>query len=60
MKAGDVVFVKVNGGMRTEAQVIEIHGDIVRLAGKEEIESARAAGKPPLGVGFNVHKIEIA
>lgn len=59
MKAGDMVFVRVNGGQLTEAQIIEIHGDIVRVSGRGEMQLAASSGRVPLGVGFPIHSIII-
>lgn len=57
MKAGEMVLVPINGGQWSEAEVIEIHGDIVRVAGPQEMLFVRQAGRPPLGIGFPVHLI---
>ncbi|MFT4112185.1 hypothetical protein [Silvibacterium sp.] len=59
MKAGDIVLVPVNGGILTEAQIIEMHGDIVRVSGFEELAVVRAKGRSPLGVGFPVRLIKV-
>ena len=54
MKVGEIVLVPVNGGQWTEGEVIEIHGDIVRIAGPSEMRTVREQGRSPLGVGFPV------
>jgi hypothetical protein len=60
MKAGEIVLVPVNGGQWCEGEVIEIHGDIVRVAGPSEMETIRREGRPPLGIGFPVQVVRLA
>ena len=57
MEIGERVFVRVNNGALVSCQVIDIHGDIVRVAGDRELELSQAAARPPLGVGFPVLEI---
>lgn len=57
MTIGETVLVRVNGGQLCEGYVIEIHGDIVRIAGPEECAIAKMKGEVPLGVGFRVQDI---
>jgi len=54
MKAGETVLVPVNCGQFSEGEVIEIHGDIVRVAGPSEMRTVRQQGRTPLGIGFPV------
>ena len=58
MRAGETVLVPVNGGRMQEGEVIEIHGDIVRVAGPSEMFTVRQLGRPPLGVGFPIHLVQ--
>jgi hypothetical protein len=57
MRAGETVLVPVNGGKWSEGEVIEIHGDIVRVAGPSEVRTVRGQGRSPLGIGFPVHMV---
>lgn len=59
MRVGEMVIVRVNGGVETEAQIIEIHGDIVRVCGAQELAIVRAAGREPVGVGFRIQDVAI-
>jgi len=57
MHKGQMVLAKLNGGKLVSAEVIEIHGDIARIAGAEEMRIVRDCGREPLGIGFPIHTL---
>jgi len=57
MHIGEIVLAPVNRGQFAEAQVIEIHGDIVRVSGSGELAIVREQGREPLGVGFPIQAL---
>jgi len=58
MKPGETVLVRANNGELVEAEVIETHGDIVRLMGPGERAIIRDTGRLPLGVGYKISAVE--
>jgi hypothetical protein len=57
MYVGEIVTVRLDEGRYATGQVIEIHGDIVRVAGLEEIRIVQGSGREPLGIGFRVQDV---
>ena len=58
MNVGETILAPVNGGQWEEAQIIEIHGDIVRVAGAGEMSIVQRLGRTLLGVGFPIRSIK--
>jgi hypothetical protein len=52
MKIGDTVLAKVNSGQWTCCQIIDIKGNTYVVSGYEELNRAKEAGRPPVGVGL--------
>jgi len=57
MHIGQIVLAPVNGRQWNAAEVVGIHGDIIRVSGPDEMLIVRAASREPLGVGFPVHAL---
>jgi hypothetical protein len=57
MTVGETVLARVNGGQFVECEVVEIHGDMVRVSGLAEIALVRELGRSPLGIAFPIHDL---
>jgi hypothetical protein len=57
MQMGETVRVRLSEGRLAIGQVIELHGDIVRVAGLDELRIVHGSGRDPIGIGFRVHDL---
>jgi hypothetical protein len=58
MNIGDTVTVSLGSNTQAEGQVIDINGDILRIAGYEEIRRAAFQGRNPIGLTFKREKVK--
>ena len=59
MRVGDNVLVPLFGGETGSGQLIAIKGDVVIVAGDEEMRRASDAGRSPIGVGFKINVVKL-
>jgi hypothetical protein len=58
MNIGDTVTVSLGGNVQADGQLIDINGDIFRVAGFEEIRRAASQGRKPIGLTFRREKVK--
>jgi hypothetical protein len=57
MNIGETVLAPANMGQWVEVEVIEIHGDIVRVMAPKEKAIVQAECRLPLGIGFPINRL---
>jgi hypothetical protein len=58
MNIGDTVTVSLGAHAIAEGQLIDIKGDILSVAGFEEIRRAESQGRKPIGLTFKREKVK--